>query len=191
MSEQIDIFDANLKKTGVADRLSAHMQGAWHRTFHLWVVTGEYKGSLLFQLRSPVAKNYPNLLDITAAGHLRTGEELSDGIREVSEELGITVRSSDLKWLGYRVEVADQENGQLNREYQGVFMLRDDRPLESYRPDPNEVHGLLALPVSAGMKLFEEKLEIIRVNGIRYDAKAHVWISCVEEITKNRFLPRI
>lgn len=191
MSEQIDIFDANLKKLGSADRVAAHRDGAWHRTFHLWIVSEENRGSLIFQLRSPKAKNYPNLLDITAAGHLHAGEELADGVREVSEELGIVPQQDQLHWLGYRIEVADQDNGQRNREYQGVFLLKDNRALANYCPDPNEVYGLLSIPIAAGMKLFSGKVQSVDASGIRYEASTHSWGQCHEVIVKDRFLPRI
>jgi len=191
MSEQIDIFDANLRKLGSADRIVAHAEGAWHRTFHLWIASDEDNGSVLFQLRSPTAKNFPNLLDVTAAGHLHAGEDLQDGVREVSEEIGVVVEPTQLQWLGYRVEVADQDNGQRNREYQGVFLLKDSRPLASYRPDPEEVYGLLRIPIASGMDLFSRKLEEVRTAGIYYDAQSRSWRDCHEQISKERFLPRI
>jgi len=37
-------------------------------------------------------------------------------------------------------------NGLIDRELHEVYLLRDDRPLSLYRPDPAEVIGLAAFP---------------------------------------------
>ncbi|WNQ12825.1 NUDIX domain-containing protein [Paenibacillus aurantius] len=52
-------------------------------------MTGEQgEPCLLLQRRHPGKDTYPGLFDITAAGHLEAGENVSDGIRELKEELG-------------------------------------------------------------------------------------------------------
>ncbi|WP_407645941.1 NUDIX hydrolase [Actinacidiphila oryziradicis] len=105
------------------DRIEAHLQGKWHRTVHCWVVSAERGGQILLQKRSDTMKNFPGLLDVSAAGHLEAGEPVEAGLREVTEELGIEVDRSRLHHLGERVEVADQKNGQRNREYQSVCLI--------------------------------------------------------------------
>jgi len=191
MAELIDIYDANLKRFGTAERLAAHLNGEWHQTFHMWIASSLHGGSLIFQLRAPDAKNYPNLLDITAAGHLQAGEDVSHGVREVIEELGIQVSYDQLKPLGYRVEVADQANGQRNREYQNVFLVRDDRKAAEFKPDPAEVYGLLYVPISQGMELFTGRRTEVVAEGIAFDKKKGSWLPTTDTLSKDRFLPRI
>src|SRR5690348_15694820 len=116
------------------ERVQAHLAGEWHKTFHCWVVSSAGGGRILFQLRSPSMQNFPNMLDVSAAGHLEAGETVEQGVREVTEELGITFSPPDLAFLGYRVEVADQANGQRNREYQAVYLLRVDKELTDFAP---------------------------------------------------------
>src|ERR671933_433987 len=45
---------------------------------------------------------WPNKLDVTVGGHLGVGESVLDGIREVEEELGLTVVADELVSLGTR-----------------------------------------------------------------------------------------
>jgi len=187
----IDIFDANLKHIGVTNRIKAHMKGMWHKTFHCWIVTEIRGGSILFQLRSPEMVNFPNLFDISAAGHLMAGEELEEGIREVCEELGVPLSYSSLYSLGYRVEVADQENDQKNREYQAVYLLKLDTPLSEYKPQKEEVAGLLWLEINEGLELFSGKRKDALMYGIVYNKDTDRWIEITRKVTAEDFLPRI
>jgi isopentenyldiphosphate isomerase len=191
MAEIIDIFDANLQPLGKMERLEAHLKGYWHRTFHCWVVTSENRGRILFQHRSAEMANFPNTFDVSAAGHLEAGEDLKDGIREVSEELGILLSIERLNSLGYRVEVGDQSNGQLNREYQAVYMLSLDIPLSEYHPQVEEVSGLFWLNISDGLQLFAGSLQAATMEGILYNKSSQQWETSSRVVTEKDFLPRI
>jgi isopentenyldiphosphate isomerase len=191
MAEIIDIYDANLGHLGTMERLEAHLKGHWHKTFHCWVVNGEDGGGILFQHRSAEMVNFPNMFDVSAAGHLEAGESIEQGIREVSEELGVPITIESLQSLGYRVEVADQSNGQLNREYQVVYMLRLDIPLSEYKPQVEEVSGLFWLKIRDGLKLFSGSLDKAVMQGILYNKSLERWEQSEREVSVNDFLPRI
>lgn len=192
MAEYIDIYDANLVHRGVMERIAAHKAGEWHRTFHCWVVSSGNGGQVLFQKRSDTMRNYPGLLDVSAAGHLEAGEPITAGIREVTEELGIEVNPAALYELGERVEVADQPNGQRNREYQSVFMLLNDASLDEYKPDSREVSSLLWLPITDGFRLLCSEVKSIRIAGRTFErSTGSSWEPTELEITRQSFLPRI
>jgi isopentenyldiphosphate isomerase len=191
MAEKIDIYDAELRYIGVMERIEAHMKGHWHKTFHCWVVTKKEGGYILFQLRSPEMINFPNMLDVSAAGHLEAGEDIKQGIREVSEELGIPISMESLHSLGYRVEVADQDNGQKNREYQAVNILNLDIPLSEYKPQIEEVSGLLWLKIREGLDLFTGKRKYTTMQGIVYNKQSEEWNHITRKVTIKDFLPRI
>lgn len=192
MAEIIDIFDANLAPMGSMERSEAHRRGEWHKTFHCWVVNcARPGGAVLFQLRSAESTNFPNMVDISAAGHIESGESVEDGVREVEEELGIPVAHHELISLGFRIEVADQANGQHNREYQSVYLLRSDRDLTAYSPQVEEVAGLLWVGIDDGIKLFTGASDAVTAEGIVYDKLAGAWRGESRQLHVADFLPRI
>jgi isopentenyldiphosphate isomerase len=187
VAEEIDIFDANLTRIGSMDFVDAHRQALWHRAFHCWVVNGD--GSVLIQQRSSAIATYEGCLDVSAAGHLRAGETVADGIREVQEELGIEVERGQLFDLGYRTEAADLPNDRRNREYQFIALLRCDLPLSAYRPQADELDGLYWLPIAEGLKLFSGAIEESRGRGVRYDGAA--WVEAERTVRREDFVPRV
>jgi isopentenyldiphosphate isomerase len=191
MPDLIDVYDANLKHEGVMDRKEAHYAGRWHRTFHCWVVSTKPEPAILFQVRAPRMRNYPNMLDVSAAGHIEAGESVEDGIREVHEELGIAASVDKLLYLGERVEVADQENGQRNREYQSVYLMVSDLDFDSFEPDPQEVWGLFKVKLSDGLDLFAGRVDDVQGVGISYDEQSNAYTSKTRTVSREDFIPRI
>lgn len=190
--EEIDIYDANLTQIGKMERRKAHLDGHWHRTFHCWLYRGDPSPAILFQVRSPNSTSFPNALDVSAAGHLEAGESLEEGIREVQEELGVDASFDQLFYLGERVEVADEpSNGHHNREYQSVFMLRDDRDLSEYQPPIEEIWGLFWVPLESGMRLMTKKIDELEIDGITYDPDRRSFKGDRRTVTVEDFLPRI
>jgi len=190
MAERIDVYDANLGHLGVMERVRAHEEGQWHKTFHCWVITRVEGGALLFQMRSSQVSSYPGTLDISAAGHLEAGEDIPQGIREVSEELGVSIAMDDLVSLGYRVEVADQPGGQKNREYQAVYLVCLDTPLEDYDPQVEEVAGLLWIGLGDALSLFSGATRSAAMWGVEYDSDSGAWEPIRREVDLEAFLPR-
>lgn len=170
MPEIIDIFDANRVAIGTKERGAAHRDGDWHQTFHCWIA-GTHANSdfLLLQLRSQAKKNYPNMVDITAAGHLQSGESPEDGVRELAEEIGVEVLSSNLRYLGIKHDISDEVNGSRNREFAHVFLLRDDRPLDRYKLQEDEVAGLVELPLTQGLEMFAGLRDEVLCKTMRQD----------------------
>lgn len=145
MDERIDILDARGARTGeVAWKSEAHRLGLRHRCFHCWIV--DPRGPYLFvQLRAPGKDTWPDLLDVTAAGHLRAGEETLDGLREVEEELGLLVRAEELLPLGTRTIEREIPGGGLDREFQEAFLLVRELSPNDLRLQEEEVAALVRL----------------------------------------------
>ena len=126
MDEKIDVLNERGERTGrVVWKSEAHRTGLWHRCFHLWIVDpgeGPDGPTLLVQRRASGKEAWPDKLDVTAAGHLMAGESGLDGLREVEEELGLSVGGDDVVALGTRRNELEIPAG-MDREFQDVFLL--------------------------------------------------------------------
>lgn len=116
--EFITIVDHRRKKIGLKSRSDVHRDGDWHETFHCWLVDSTH---LYMQLRSDTKQEFPQLFDITAAGHLAAGETVRDGVREIQEELGIELSLEQLRPLGVFEDVMETETF-LDREFAHTYI---------------------------------------------------------------------
>lgn len=191
LGELIDIYDAGLRHLGTAERSEVHRLALWHRTFHLWVVSTVGGGSLLFQLRSINTENFPGLFDVSAAGHLLAGESVGDGLREASEELGVSIPAASVSYLGQRIEVVDRDGGYRDREFQSVHMVQLDEPLSRFDPQVSEVSGLVWIGLGAAVRLFSSRSGRETARGVRFDAASGVWVPFQPRLGPGEFVPRL
>ncbi len=150
LGEPFDVITADGKPTGrVKSRAEVHRDGDWHRAIHVWVAGVDDRGTsfLTLQRRSPHKDTWPDRFDATVGGHYRAGETLAETLREVEEEIGIISELKDLRPLGIRVCANEAQPEIIDREIQDVFLLRDDRPLEEFQPNPAELAALVRFPL--------------------------------------------
>jgi isopentenyldiphosphate isomerase len=142
--ELLSIYDDNGQLLGQASSNLAHKIGLWHQAFHAWIVghTSDHNKFVILQQRGKIKRDFPNRLDISAAGHYKSGEGVEGGIRELQEELGIDVNPSDLILIAHRRINATLDNGIINREFQNIYALIRNPGLEQYRPGFPEVSGV-------------------------------------------------
>ena len=143
----LDVLDERGRPTGeVAWKSEAHRRGLWHDCFHCWIAGGDAGGPyLLVQRRAAAKDTWPGCLDVTAAGHLRSGEEpLAGGLREIEEELGLKVEPGRLIPLGTRRIEQEIPDG-CDREFHEVFLLLDTTPPEDLRLQEGEVAAVLRI----------------------------------------------
>lgn len=165
-SEKINICDESGKHIGVASREEIHRLGLWHETFHCWIATAEDgKDWIHLQLRSKEKKDFPSLFDITAAGHLLANETIEDGIREVEEELGLSVPFENLISLGV---IRDQisQNGFVDNERSHVFLYKEKANIDAvYVLQKEEVSGMVKVEFQQFHDLCVGKIEEVEVDG--------------------------
>ncbi len=140
--EILEIYDEHGRALGKGmhrDRI--HSEGKWHKTVHIWIANS--MGQLLLQQRSQLKKSFPNLWDISCAGHVSFGETIAQAVRkEMQEELGILsqlsadrmevnplVPNSKMQLIFQtKFEDLTQNNGTYkNREHVDVFLLQVDK----------------------------------------------------------------
>ncbi len=97
--ELIDILKSNGNPSGeVKLKSEAHKKGLWHASVQIWIYTSN--GQILIQKRAKNKDTYPNLWDISVAGHLTTGDTpIEAAIREIEEEIGYSVTIKNLFFL--------------------------------------------------------------------------------------------
>lgn len=163
--EQLKIFDEGRNPIGVASRDEVHRLGIWHEAFHCWFIGKEKDTDYIYlQLRSDFKKDYPNLLDITAAGHLWAHESPRDGVREIKEEVGIDVSANELIPLGvmdYCV-IADDF---IDKEIANVFLYQTGKSLDDFTLQEEEVKGMVKAEFHQFAELWSGERGTIRIKG--------------------------
>jgi isopentenyldiphosphate isomerase len=139
----IDVLDENGKPTGgKKSKQEIHLEGLWHNAAHIWIYNS--KGEILFQLRAKDKDSYPGLLDISAAGHVDSGETpIQAALREAEEELGLKLTENDLKEVGIRkVSKYIPEIKWQNNEIDHVYLYKYDGDINDLEFPDREVDAL-------------------------------------------------
>lgn len=187
-NEMLKVFDEQGNWMGTETRSEVHKAGYWHETFHCWLT--ERIGNedfLFFQVRSSAKKDYPELLDITAAGHILADESPLDGLREVKEELGIELAMEDLHSLGV---IKDSLNSPelIDNELCHVYLYDQHQSFDNYELQIEEVSGIMRVSLSEFESLWFGKVEEIKVEGFLvsgdHEKKSHSML-----VKKQDFVP--
>ncbi|MBI2464804.1 NUDIX domain-containing protein [Candidatus Shapirobacteria bacterium] len=131
--ELLTQVDEHNQIIGSITRGSAHSTlGTFYRT--IYVLVKDNQGKVLIQKRSTTKDLYPNCWDLSVGGHVNFGHSYPEtAVREVGEELGLSVTESDLKYIG-EVLVKLPNSG----EYFDVF---------EYNLKPNQEINILTLEI--------------------------------------------
>lgn len=153
--EYIDILNADGSPTGKSCLKSdIHSKGHYHDTAHVWFYNGN--GEILLAQRSASKIIYPSLWDISAAGHVDSGETIENAaIRETSEEIGIKIRESDLEKIGVYDCFQSYPNGIVDNEFHHTFIAKIDYDLEDLKLDSDEVAQVKFVTIPEFLELLE------------------------------------
>lgn len=168
--ELLDIYDDQDHHLGVCERSEVHRLGYWHHTFHCWLVRDTPAGRMLiFQKRHPDKDTFPNLYDITAAGHLSAGETVEQAAREIQEELGLPLTFAQLTPLFVVRDASEGETAHgafIDREVSSVFGAFSDRELHQYVLQEDEVSGIYEARLEDMLALFNGERQEIQALGV-------------------------
>ena len=155
MSEFFDVLNEWGEYTDkVESREVCHKNGLWHRAVVVFILSPDNK-KVLLQQRSSSKKLWPNLWDITAGGHVLTGElGYQSAIRETKEEIGISIDKNELTFIG--ATTSENKSGDiLNRHFNEYYIVHKDVDIKDVVIQKDEVQDI---------KWFDKEEVIQRVN---------------------------
>ena len=179
--ELIDICDENNNLLGIQKMKSeAHRDGLWHRASHIWIYNSSRE--ILLQLRAKEKPLYPDMWDISAAGHISAGEDpITSGLREVEEEIGLKLKKGDLDFFMIRKHKAIFRDIQ-NNEFYYVYFFKFDGDINQLKLQKEEVQKIQFLPID---KIEEE----LKTNTDRYVPHGDYWFEVLNEVKKKLVSP--
>lgn len=128
MTEQVILVNERDETTGVEEKIKAHLLGALHRAFSIFVFNAD--GLLLLQKRASTKYHSKGLWSNTCCGHPRPGESIEQASRRrLWEEMGFRCEIKESFAFIYRAEV---DNDLIEHEYDHVLVGNFDG-----NPDPN------------------------------------------------------
>jgi isopentenyldiphosphate isomerase len=147
MDELVDILDKTGNVTGkTAMKSLAHAKGWFHPTIHVWLYTKD--GKILIQQRGKDKDTHPLLWDVSVAGHIGAGEDIeASAIREVEEEIGLSISEMDLQKIGVFKSVHKHREDLVDREFHHTFLCELKLPLENLQKQESEVEQLDLIPL--------------------------------------------
>lgn len=130
-AERVVLVDEHDREVGTAPKLQAHVDGALHRAFSVFVLNA--KGEVMLQRRAASKYHSPGLWTNTCCGHPRPGEPVAAAARRrLREEMGFDCDLSPAGTFVYRAAVG---GGLVEHELDHVFIGRHDADPS---PDPAE-----------------------------------------------------
>ncbi|CAJ1965420.1 unnamed protein product [Sphenostylis stenocarpa] len=134
--EHLDVLTETGLKTGVSKpRGDVHRDGDYHRAVHVWVFA-ERTQELLLQRRASCKDSWPDLWDISSAGHISAGDSsLTTARRELEEELGVILPKDAFELLFVYLQHSVINDGKyINNEFNDVYLVTtlDPIPMEAF-----------------------------------------------------------
>lgn len=153
--EYFDILDENGNKLNfIKKRTEVHRDGDWHKSVHIWIIN--QNGDILLQRRTQDKDSDPNMLDISCAGHLSSGDDsITGAIRELKEELSLEVEPSDLKYITTLKRSPKHDDGFIDNEFDDLYLLRINKKIEELTYQKEEIVEIFFVPY----KKFKEMVE--------------------------------
>ena len=171
--EKVDILvPPTFKKSGkIKTLVQAWDNEEWIGTFNLWIVQTKPVPAIVYQQRSPKSNWAPLKLDVTAGGHYEAGERISQGLREVREELGKNYKFKDITYLGRKLHVGPDTKKRMRQNVVDIFMVADDASLDTYTLQKEEVYAICICPISNLIRVHTKKGFSFTAQGLTNEKK--------------------
>lgn len=133
MEEMLDIYTREGKHIGINTKTACHRDnpGFYHKVAWIWIINDN--NEILIQKRASCKKNNPDKWDMSVAGHIRAGETSLEGaIRETYEEIGISPKEGDYKFICEYIY--DETN-----EIAQIYLLKLNLDIKDFKIKEDEV----------------------------------------------------
>ncbi|MCA9349461.1 NUDIX domain-containing protein [Candidatus Saccharibacteria bacterium] len=122
--------------------------GLLHSSSHVWIWRArENQREILLQQRASDKHIWPNRFDTSAAGHIDLDEKpLDAAIREIAEEIGLTIVGDELNLFCVHRTYLKAENGSIENEFQWLYSLELTNKTD-FVLQPTEVKSLKWIPL--------------------------------------------
>lgn len=163
-NEFIDIYDSNENLLGYCEKSKAHQLGYWHKVFGCLIYNSK-KNKVFMQLKNPNHNkvNIRELLEITAGGHLISGETLNNGVREIKEETGFDVNYEDLTFLQKRKCNKTVSKDYKVKEFQYFYGLDLNVRVKDFKNfDTDEILDFVELDIHDLINLLKKRTKKIK-----------------------------
>jgi len=97
-----------------------------HGASHVWIWRQTNKtAEILLQKRAATKRTWPNLYDISAAGHIDLEEDpLTAALRETKEEVNLAIAEKDIKSIGIYRTLLVAPSGDVENEFQWLYLYK-------------------------------------------------------------------
>lgn len=182
-NEILEIFNDNFETLGHSTYDEVHVNGFWHQVIHCWLIDIS-TNFIIYQKRSKNKSIYPNMLDVSVAGHCRINENPEQTVaREAFEELGISIEINKLFKVGIRRD-SFTIGEMTNREFQYIYFYKLDVLESNIRIQKEELQYVVLIKLE---NILKSITETILISAEKYSEGIYSKIN----ISPSEFIPSI
>ncbi len=125
----------------------AHRLGLYHASVHIWIYTPD--GEVLVQQRAADKDTFPNLWDISVAGHIAADETPIDAaLREIEEEIGWTITPNQLLLIARNLSKKVPKPDFYDHEFHYIYVAKLTAPIDTLIVQEEEVAAIKLIPTA-------------------------------------------
>ena len=140
--ELVDVYNERYENTGKSKERGTTTEKEYRKACFVWIINSDNK--ILVQQRLKTREHYPNLWAATSGGVGAGETSLEAIIRELKEEMGISVKEKELTFIGTYKRVND---------FVDTYLLEKDIDINDVHIQPEEVQDAKWMSISHFEKL--------------------------------------